>query len=192
MLLYHASQLDGLTELSPEKFFDNIVYLATRIEDCCAYLANPIKLFCNKNNISTPTPCWKWAVNDRDKNTNTPILLEWWDGAFEELYKGVSSNYYVVEANKDTICSTDDSNKLKKHYTCIKPVKIKRVIKVPDVYKEMLRLEKAGKIKLYRFKNLTTAQKGIIKNFVDSAYKDNSNVSELMAFCNAKLSFYKD
>lgn len=192
MLLYHASPVDGLTELSPDKCFGGNIYLATRKEDCCAYLANPIKIFCEKNNIPSPTPCWKWAVNDRDKTTNTPILLEWWEGAFEELYKGVPSNYYVIELDETTTCSKDDSNKLRKYYTCNKPTKIKRVIKVPDIYKELLRLEKAGKIKLCRFHSLTPEHKELIKKFVNSSYKDNSNVKELITFCDAKLSFYKD
>ena len=181
MILYHATPVDGIKVLLCDKAFGQTLYFATKKEYCCAYLANPVQIFCEKNNIDFAKPCCKWAVNDRDKTTNIPILFEWWEGAFEELYKGVTSNYYVVD-------KTDDMVKVKGVYISKTNVPVKRVIKVPDIYKELLRLEKAGKIILRRFKDLTKEEKALIKSFVDKRKMYNSK--ELLAFVDAKLGFY--
>ncbi len=180
MELYHASPFDGITEFNNKISLTEKVYFATRKQDCCAYLANPVQIVLKLNK-----PCYKWAVNDRDKTTNTPILLEWWEGAFEELYKGVSSNYYVVD-------KTADMTKEKGYYTYTKPVAVKKVIKVPDIYKELLRLEKSGKIILKRFKDLTKKDIEVIKGFVEKIYNGEYKSKEAAAFCEAKLSFYRD
>lgn len=174
MILYHASDVEGLTELTPQtsNHKNPYVYLSTNKESIFIYLVNPVRKFCLENNIEIEKghTCNRLALRGWDKQKNAQRLYEYWPNAFEEIFKGTPSFFYEVEKNED--CKPLVANEFKSDsgfYVCSKPIAVKNVERISDTYKYLMQMEREGKVVLQRFENLSSEQKEFIrKNIIDS------------------------
>ncbi len=174
MILYHASDVLGIEELRPtvSNHKNAYIYLCDKQEDICVYLVNPIRKFCLDNNIKVEEQYRRWALRTLDKERNVPLLLEWWPNAFEDVYKGVPACFYCVEKDDDCIPLEDNSFCNVSYYISSKPMKVKEVIEIPDVWEYFKKLESEGKIVLCKYEDLSESRR---KWIMDTALRNYDN-----------------
>ncbi len=177
MILYHASDVEGITKLRPQvaNHQKAYIYLSTKKELIYVYLVNPVKNFCEKNNIEIESghTCQRWALRSWDKEKGVPMLYEWWPNSFEDVYKGTKSFFYQVEANEDCqpLIAPEFPNN-HSFYICPKPIAVKQVEVIDDTYEFLKQAEKEGKVVLRKYETLPSEFRRVIKENVLKGYQD--------------------
>ena len=197
MILYHASEIEGITELRPNvaNHKNEYVYLSERRKTTCVYLVNPIRKFCLENNIICDRYD-RFAVSGWDQEKHCPCLYEWWPNAFNEIYKGTRAFFYCVEKTDDLIPLEELDPKFKnsRYWVSSKPVQVDHVQEIPDVLEFLQEMEKEGKISLIKNENLNEQQRQLIIDISINSYKGacRCNRKATMAFYEAKFDFIRN
>lgn len=134
--LYHATPIANLTELDPNlSRVGNLVVSATRYKEYAL-------LYATANNR-------KGLDGAYGVSNGVPYFIEFYKGAIESRFKSLEGYLYEVDpTNFDKNKST-----MKAETRSFKPVKVLKCTKIDDVYEELLKAEKEGKIKFVRYNN---------------------------------------
>ena len=129
--LYHCTPVGGLTELDPALSKGGFNYVsATKFREYALLYATAN----NKKNLDGA-----YGVN------NVPYFIEFYPGSLEHRFKGLPGYIYEVDP------STFDLSKNRAETRSYSKVKILNCKYIEDVYEEILKAEKEGKIKLVRY-----------------------------------------
>lgn len=138
MILYHASDVEGIKTLRPQvaNHKNAYVYLSAKREDVLIYLVNPVRKFCMDNNIPPDNGGGWHRFATRRFNGKVDIFLELWPNEFEEIYGRTPSYFYKVEKNDD--CEPLNARELPStsFYVCKKPIAVKSVEVIADTLKD--------------------------------------------------------
>lgn len=170
-MFYHGSNIGGIKELRPNQSNEgNYVYFSDERFRIIPYLVNPIQKFVDekygkgKYNVGC-----RWArYKSRD---NCLLLWEPYPNYTEDTFKGQVGYVYLFEDINDL------QNLGKPHFFGLaKPVKVEKVDVIPDVYEEILKLQKEGKILIQRYEDNTDEEnkqflKGAIRDFQNTSFK---------------------
>lgn len=132
--LYHATPIANLTELDPNMSkVGNMVVSATRFREYAL-------LYATANNKKGLDGAYGIA-------NGIPYFVELYPGALERRFKSLCGYLYEVDP------TNFDSNKsaMRAETRSSKPVKVLKCTKIDDVYEELIKAEKEGKINLIRY-----------------------------------------
>ena len=97
-VLYHASPVPNLTELTPHisNHGRPLVYLSDRRESVLVYLSNPVERHCKRTGFPHEGPFYKFASYGFSPE-GKPVLEEYYPDAFADTFAGVSGWIYRAE-----------------------------------------------------------------------------------------------
>lgn len=101
-LLYHASPVAGIQVLEPRisNHGDPRIYFSEKRENTLVYLCNAIEKFCKETGFQYNGRWQKWGPYGFTSDHRFQFQ-EYYPGALEETYKGVSAYIYTVLANEN-------------------------------------------------------------------------------------------
>ena len=178
-MFYHGSNLGDLKELKPSiSNQGNFIYFSSKRENIIPYLANPFQVVLDKiygkgkKQISYRMAKYKFTKEGKI------VFQENWPNYLEEIYKGQTGYIYYFE----NIEGITKLNGIPDIYGLDKPIKVKEVEVIPDIYEEILRLKQQGlaDIELYKDKDPTKKQRD--DNMFLNIYKtaDNPLIKEVL------------
>ncbi len=167
-MFYHASRTEGIKILEPRisNHHRPLVYFSKKRENVLVYLSNAIQKFCLENGFENPGVWTKWAAYGFDPG-GIQRIEEYYPGATEETFKGVSGYIYSASDVKD--CGFEV--KIPDAVTSDKPVEVISCEFVPDAYEAILEAEKAGLVRILRYKDVTPKGHEWIKNTIREEFK---------------------
>ena len=97
-MLYHASPVAGLTVLRPHISNHGVpmLYFSQKRENTLVYLSNAVEKFCRETGFAYDGPWQKWGPYGFTAD-GRQRLEEYYPGALEETYAGVSGYIYTAE-----------------------------------------------------------------------------------------------
>ena len=188
-MYYHASQVEDIKILEPRISNHNIplIYFSLKRENVLVYLSNAIEKYCKESGFNHNGKWHKWASYGFDSD-GTLVLDEYYPGATEETYKGVSGYIYYA----DVICENNDSIKISNAVTSSKPVFVRGVEFIEDAYQEILKAAESGLIKIRRYEDMSKKMQEWIEKSIRDEYAEAENEPDYRYFLKAKFSFLND
>ena len=170
-MLYHASQTPGIETLEPRVSNDNVprVYFSDKPENTLVYLSNAVEKICRENHFSHVGKWQKWASYGFTKD-GLLRFEEYYENALEDTYKGVSGYLYAVERS-DAIKPLPN---IRNAYYAEVPLPVVSCTFVPDAMEAMLEAERAGKIVITRYSELSDAMRDWLRKTIPDEYRDAS------------------
>lgn len=138
-LLYHGSAVSALSELQPLSQLHNsnqkVVYLSSNIPYALLYIWDAAKTKCSK----------KWVTGWL--KGGTAYYEEQFPGQLKAFYAGARGYIYSVlqSENMESVQQREDM------FYSGTPVSVYRAKEIPDVYQELMRYEREGLFRVYRF-----------------------------------------
>lgn len=167
-MFYHGTNVGGIKELKPSVSNQGcFVYFSDERFRIIPYLVNPVQKFvdekCGKGKYKAE---WRWALYG---NVDDKIMLkEPYPNYIEETFKGQIGYIYYFE----NIEGLKDLGK--PHIWGLdKPIKVENVEVIQNVYDEILKLNKQGKILIKRFEENTAEDNEKYENIVKSGLEMN-------------------
>ncbi len=187
-MFYHASQISDIKVLEPRISNHNkpLIYFSTKRENVLVYLSNAIEKHCKETGFIHSEKWHKWASYGFEPD-GTLRLDEYYPGAIEDTYKGVSGYIYSVE----TICENEDNINISNAVTTSKPAIVTGVEYIEDAYSEILKAADAGLIKIRKYENMSDKMLAWIENTIKNEYILAENEPDYRHFLKAKFSFLK-
>ena len=163
MKLYHGSPNGSIDVLKPQQsnHEKEYVYFITHEVLAVLYAYNPIE---------RPGGFYTYSFG----NNGEVYYNEFFEGQLEKIYSGKSG--YVYSINNDDY-NLKKLEKMPWVYLSEKTIKVEKPLFISDIYKEVLRLEKQGKIIVNRYETLSNEQREKYRNVVikDIEMKDLKN-----------------
>lgn len=155
-MYYHASQTPGIRVLEPRVSNHGIprIYFSDRRENVLVYLSNAVEKYCRETGFSHSGPWTKWASYGFNKD-GLLRLEEYYPGATEETYRGVSGYIYQAEI----IAPANDEIQIPHAFTAAEPTEVSGCEFVPDAYEALLAAEAGGLIEIVRYEVLSSNPK---------------------------------
>ncbi len=187
-MYYHASQFGGIEVLEPRVSNHNtpLIYFAGKRENVLVYLSNAVEKHCRETGFVHNDKWHKWASYGFDSD-GILMLDEYYPGAIEDTYKGVSGYIYSV----DSIQENENSINISNAVTTSKPAIVTDVEFIDDAYLEILKAAKTGLIKIRRFEDMSDKMLEWIENTIKNEYAAAENEPDYRHFLKAKFSFLK-
>ena len=168
-MLYHASQTPGIQTREPRISNDGMprIYFSDKRENVLVYLSNAIEKTCREDGFVHSGRWQKWASYGFSKDGRLRFE-EYYENALEETYKGVSGYIYTV-AEADTMKPYPN---IRNAYFAETPVPIVSCEYIPDALTEMLEAERAGKIVITRYAELSDKMREWLYRTTFDEYRD--------------------
>lgn len=178
-MYYHASPVEGITELEPRTSNHKIplVYFSKKRENVLVYLSNAVEKYCRETNFPHDGIWQKWAAYGFDKDGRQRIE-EYYPGALEKTYKGVSGYIYTVEQ----IDEYDFELQIPDAAVSSAPVKVLDAEYVPDAYLAILDAEKNGLVRILRYEEMTEKHRAWLKETIKKEYEESAEHPEYRHF----------
>lgn len=185
-MFYHASQISGIKVLEPRVSNHNVplIYFSTKRENVLVYLSNAIEKHCKEAGFIHSGKWHKWASYGFEPD-GTLRLDEYYPGATEDTYKGVSGYIYSADA----VCENEDSINISNAVTTSKSVPVTGVEFIEDAYSEILKAVETGLIKIRRYEDMSDKMLAWIENTIRNEYNAAENEPDYRCFLKAKFSF---
>ena len=183
-MYYHASQIEGIHTLEPRLSEHGmpLVYFSRKRENVLVYLCNAVEKFCRDTGFEYEGPCRKWGPYGFDKD-GIQRIEEYFPGALENTYKGVSGYIYSAER----IVEYDFGLKIPDAAVSNIPVVVDGAEFVPDAYEAILKAEKSGLIRIQRFEELPARKLEWLGRVVREEYLHSADHPEYRYFLKAKF-----
>lgn len=147
MTFYHGSPISDLAELEPA--------LSEHGKPYIYFAANPlVALLYAVKPVPKPFSFYPYGFDSK----GTVVYSEYFENAFEKLYKGKVG--YLYEC--DTVNNVEQPTQIHCAYTCTDPVKIDRVTKISDLYEYYIEQEKFGSFKRKRFRDISEKEMAFV------------------------------
>lgn len=188
-MFYHASQTPGIQLLEPRISNDNVprIYFSEKRENVLVYLSNAVEKTCREDGFVHTGKWQKWASYGFTKN-GLLHFGEYYENALEDTYKGVSGWIYTV-AESDAVKPLN--NIPNAHYSET-PVPVASCAFVPDALAALLEAERAGKIVITRYAELSEKMRDWIRRTTFDEYRDAENAPDYRYFLKKKFPFLND
>lgn len=159
-ILFHGSEIADIQVLKAWSRLHNtnekVVYLSGNLPYALLYIWDSIKHECDRKHITAGV-----------KN-GVVLYEEQFPNQLEVFYKGAKGYLYCVEKKEEMGAVEDHENM----YYSLKDVPVGECIYIDDVYKELIKYEKEGKLKVCRFLEAEKAkQKELTKRIVEYIMK---------------------
>ncbi len=145
MKLYHGSPIGNIEVLLPKQsnHEKEYVYFITHEALAVIYAYNP---------IARPGGFYTYRFG---KNGEV-YYDEFFEDQLKKIYQGKSGYVYEIENDEYNLCKLE---KMPWVYLSEKPIKVQKPKFIPDIYEEVLRLEKEGKIIVNRYNTIDPEQR---------------------------------
>ena len=184
-MYYHASTVEGIKQLEPRVSDHHIplVYFSTRRENTLVYLSNAIEKYCKESGFAYDGIWKKWGPYGFTKD-GIQQLQEYYPGALEKTYKGVSGYIYSAENITDSgfeikIPNTASSNA---------PVTVVGVEFVPDAYEAILEAEEKGLLAIMRYDEMSGKMREWVRRTILQEYEEAVDHPEYRHFLKGNFS----
>lgn len=155
-MYYHASKIGDLAVLKP--FVSNhkkkYIYFSDKRENVLIYCSNPIEKYCKENKIDFGEKYTWLAPYGFDRN-GTFCYEEYCPNLLYESYYGTSGYIYSTKSDLGMKPLKDIRNV----YINENEVKPDKVEYIENVYDEIIKAEKDGKIKIFRYEDISEERK---------------------------------
>lgn len=185
-MLYHASPVPNLTELSPKisNHMKPLIYFSEKRENVLVYLSNAVEKCCREQNFSHNGIYRKWGSYGFNSD-GILILDEYWPNATRETYKGVSGYIYSVPGGIGIACL----NEIPFVRTCDKPIPVAGCEYIPDAYEALLTAAAEGRIILTNYKDNSPEKNHWIRETISNEYRNAKGSPEYRFFLKNKFEF---
>ena len=160
-MFYHGTNVGGIKELKPSLSNQGkYVYFSDERLRIIPYLVNPVQKFVDdKYGKGKYKTSLRWArftfIN------NKLVLIEAYPNYIEDTFKGQIGYIYYFE-NIEGLKALNNPHT----FGLDKAVKVEKVEVIPDVYDEILRLEKDGKLVIKKYEENTEKENRDFEEFV--------------------------
>lgn len=185
MGFYHGSKVKGLHTLKPyiSNHGERLVYLTKRRNNALVYLSNAVEKYHRDNGISYDGDFYTWASYGFNQE-GILVIEEYYPNATEETYKGVDGYIYYIDEIEDY----KEQKDIPYAVVTSTPVSIRSYEYIPDVYEEMLKLEKQGEIIIRRYEAYSEEMLQRIKQMILEDYNKYKGIKkEYRVFLEAKF-----
>lgn len=188
-MLYHASQTPGIQTLEPRISNDNVprIYFSEKHENVLVYLSNAIEKTCKEDGFVHTGKWQKWASYGFTKDGRLRFE-EYYENALVDTYKGVSGWIYSVEAS-DVVKPLPN---IPSAFYAETPVPVMSCEFIPDAMEAMLEAERAGKIVITRYGELSDRMRDWIVRTTFDEYRKAENAPDYRYFLRKKFPFLKE
>ena len=184
-MYYHASPTLGITALEPRRSNHGVplVYFSKKRENTLVYLSNAVEKFCRETGFPHAGPWTKWGpYGFRD---GALLLEEYYPGALEDTYRGVSGYIYQAAA----IPEVSREIGIPDAAVSDRPVPVDRAEFVPDALEAILAAERAGLVRLIRYGEQPPEKLVWIEKTIRAEYDGGSARPEYRHFLQNKFPF---
>ena len=183
-MYYHASPLGNISRLEPRisNHGISLIYFSRKRENVLVYLSNAVEKYCKGTGFAFDGNWQKWGSYGFGKDGRL-CLEEYYPGAIEDTYSGVSGYVYSVAEIEDSgfELQIPDAS------TSSVPVDVADPEFVADAYKEILEAEKKGLITIVRYVEQTDKKKDWIERTIKQEYEDAGDHPEYRHFLKGKF-----
>jgi len=185
---YHASQVANIKVLEPRISNHRIplIYFSKKRENVLVYLSNAVEKYCRETGFQHSGIWQKWGPYGFEKDGRLR-LEEYYPGATEDTYKGVSG--YIYKANK--VADSGQEIQIPDAVTSSRPVEVAGCEFVPDAYEEILRAKKEGLITILRYEELSEKKLQWVKDTMCQEYAEAQTMPEYRHFLEGKFDFLR-
>ena len=182
-LLYHASPVPNLTELTPHvsNHGKPLVYLSDRRESVLVYLSNPVERHYKRTGFPHEGPFYKFASYGFSPE-GLPVLEEYYPEAFADTFAGIPGWIYRAESGD---CTPFEG--IPGAFVSETPVKVAGREFVPDAYEAILQAEKEGLVLLRRYQSHSPEKLRWIGDMVKKEYQNAAKYPNYQDFLQAKF-----
>lgn len=183
-MLYHASPIANLTELSPRvsNHGKPLVYLSEKRENVLVYLSNAVEKCCREEGFEHKGIFTKWGSYGFSSE-GVLVLDEYYPNATYETYKGVEGYIYRVSESNATV----DLEGVPFAKVSEGAVRVVSCEYIPDAYEAFKEAEAAGKIVLTRYEDNTSDKLEWIRRTVIEEYREAEHQPEYRFFLKRKF-----
>lgn len=178
-MFYHASPVKGITKLEPRISDHHIplVYFSTKRENTLVYLSNAIEKYCMETGFAYDGIWKKWGPYGFT-NEGIQQLQEYYPGALEKTYKGVSGYIYFAENVTDSGIEIRIPNAA----SSSTPVTVVDSEYISDAYEAILEAEEKGLISIMRYCEISPKMHDWIERTILKEYEEATNHPEYRHF----------
>ena len=168
-MFYHASPIEGITQLEPRVSDHHIplIYFSTKRENTLVYLSNAIEKYCRETGFAYDGIWKKWGPYGFT-NDGIQQIQEYYPGALEKTYKGVSGYIYSVEKITDSGFEIWIPNAASSSV----PVKVSGTEFISDAYEAILEAEEKGLIAIMRYEEMSEKMREWNRRTILQEYED--------------------
>lgn len=183
-MLYHASPIANLTELSPRvsNHGKPFVYLSEKRENVLVYLSNAVEKCCREEGFEHKGIFTKWGSYGFNSE-GVLVLDEYYPNATYETYKGVEGYIYRVEES-ERVCDLEGVPFAKVSEGAVKVAECEYV---EDAYEALKESEAAGKIVLAKYEDNSANKLEWIRRTILSEYREAEGKPEYRFFLERKF-----
>ena len=178
-MFYHGTNVGGLKELRPKSSNQGkYVYFAKNRLSVFPYLANPCQVALDKKYGKGVKMVDYRIAQYRFTPEGKLVFFDVWKNYLEDTFKGQTGYIYYFEDIEGVTRLKSESE----IYGLDRPIKVKDVEVIPDIYQELLRLSEEGQVELQFYKDLSDEYKEKhAKRFLET-YKntDNELIKEIL------------
>ncbi len=183
-MLYHASPVAGLTVLRPHISNHGVpmLYFSQKRENTLVYLSNAVEKFCRETGFAYDGPWQKWGPYGFTAD-GRQRLEEYYPGALEETYAGVSGNIYTAEK----VTRRGHPIPIPGTVTSRGAVPVAGCEFIPDAWAAIRQAESEGLLVLRRYDEMTEDELDWIRRTVREEYLQAADHPEYRHFLQAKF-----
>ena len=183
-MFYHASSVKDIKTLEPRISNHDIplIYFSEKRENVLVYLSNAVEKFCKETGFYYSGVWHKWASYGFDKD-GILNLEEYYPNALIDTYKGVSGYIYSAE----NVNNSGDIINVPYAVTSREKVEISGCEFIMDAYKEIIKAEENGLIRITRYESLSEAKLKWIADTMKREYEEASEHPEYRYFIENKF-----
>ncbi|HKM35667.1 MAG TPA: GNAT family protein [Lachnospiraceae bacterium] len=167
-LYYHASPVANIQTLMPHSSNHNIpwTYFSEKKENVLVYLSNAVEKYCRETCFTYDGTWSKWGSYGFDEN-GILRLEEYYPNAIVDTYKGVSGYIYTA----DYIPGIESLPDIPNAVVTENEVPVFSCEYIPDAYEAIMKANKAGKITITYYKDMSEIKRAWIRKIVDEEYQ---------------------
>lgn len=183
-VLYHASSTPGIQALEPRvsNHGKPLVYLSDCRENVLVYLSNAVEKFCREKGLPPQSFYYKWGSYGFSPS-GILQLDEYWPGATEETYGGVSGYVYTAEGGPQLEPLPD----IPHAYISREPVPVTGCEFVPDALAALREAAAAGKLILRSYEENSEKMLQWIRDCTRKEYNNPESPGYYREFLQAKF-----
>lgn len=185
-MLYHASQVPNIKILKPavSNHEKPLIYLSEKRQNTLVYLSNAVEKHCMQTGF-LHNGKWKTWASYGFTNEGILRLDEYYPNATKDTYSGVPGYIYSVTGDESVQKQTD----IPYAYTSAKSMSVTGCEYIEDVYIELLKQEREGKIMLTRYEDNSTLMHEWIRKSILAEYEKAGGQPDYRHFLKAKFTF---
>ena len=188
-MLYHASQTPGIRMLEPRISNDGVprIYFSDKRENTLVYLSNAVEKTCREHGLAHTGKWQKWASYGFAPDGRLQ-LDEYYENALADTYAGVSGYLYQI-ADSEAVKPYPN---IQNAYYAETHVPVCGCEVVPDALEALLEAERAGKIVIRRYGELSERMLKWIADTTLDEYRNAADAPDYRFFLEQKFPYVRN